>query len=93
MHEILLSCVLVTQAVILLVSWLKYMHQRMIDERIGRMERILNIAESVLFNQRRFLPMMTAMADMHEAVCGHSQLSQDLRSEAVVKDWADDVDR
>jgi hypothetical protein len=89
----LLTIVLVTQAVILVVSWLKYRHQLSIDERIGRMERILEIADNVLFNQRRFLPMMTAVADIHESVCGRSQLSEGLRGEAVVKDWADDVDR
>lgn len=90
MLEAVAWTILASQILIAVALWLKYRHQQMIDHKIGRMERILDIADSVLLNQRRFLPMMTAMADIHEAVCGHSQLSKDLRGEAVVKDWADE---
>lgn len=76
-HEVLLAivvglqCVVVLfQCVIVIMQWFKYRHQRQLEEKIGPMERILEIADKVMFNQSKFFPMMTAMSEVYRHIVG-----------------------
>lgn len=90
LHVALLGFLVIECTVSLAMAWLKYRHQRATEEAIAamrmdmvEMRRILTIADNVLFNQSRFLPMMGAIADIHESVCGPNALQKELRATTV----------
>ena len=80
MHETLLTVVVLFQLLQFWAAWFKYRHQKGVEERLMRMERVLDIANSVMFNQRKFLPMIGAMAGIYEKIVGVDEIHQKMKS-------------